>query len=84
VATFCARRPVVMMPGRKTASGRDRILAAGAPLLAAAQAAGETTTAISLDQVLDLVAAIAKIPCDPAHRGPILDVALAGLGTSPV
>jgi AcrR family transcriptional regulator len=62
---------------------RGRVLAAGAPLLAAAQDAGEITTAISLDQILDLVAAIAKIPGDAAHREPILDVALAGLRRSP-
>jgi AcrR family transcriptional regulator len=61
---------------------RDRVLAAGAPLLAAAQEAGEITGAISLDQILDLVVAIAKIPCDPDHREPILDVALAGLRRS--
>jgi AcrR family transcriptional regulator len=61
------------------ATARDRILAAGAPLLAAAQDAGEITTAISLDQILDLIAAIAKIPCDAEHRAPILDIALAGL-----
>jgi AcrR family transcriptional regulator len=60
-------------------TGRERALAAGAPLLAAAQEAGEITTAINLDQILDLIAAIAKIPCDADHRGPILDVALAGL-----
>jgi AcrR family transcriptional regulator len=64
------------------ATGRDRVLAAGAPLLAAAQEAGEITTAISLDQILDLVAAIAKIPCDAGHREPILEVALAGLRRS--
>jgi AcrR family transcriptional regulator len=63
-------------------TGRDRVLAAGAPLFAAAQEAGEITVAISLDQILDLIAAIAKIPCDADHREPILDVALAGLRRS--
>lgn len=61
------------------ATGRSRILAAGAPLLAAARDAGEMNTAISLDQILDLIAAITKIPCSADHRGPILDVAFAGL-----
>jgi AcrR family transcriptional regulator len=60
-------------------TGRDRVLAAGAPLLAAARDAGEVTIAISLDQILDLIVAIAKIPCGADYREPILDTALAGL-----
>jgi AcrR family transcriptional regulator len=83
------KRPVVIEllehaggAGPVLGTARGRILAAGAPLLAAAQAAGEVTAAISLDQILDLVAAIAKIPCDAGHRAPILDVALAGLRRS--
>jgi AcrR family transcriptional regulator len=63
---------------------RGRLLAAGTPLLAAAQAAGEITAAISLDQILDLVVAIAKIPCDADHREPILDIALAGLSRTAI
>jgi hypothetical protein len=63
-------------------SGRDRVLAAGQPLLAAAKEAGEVTSGISLDQILDLIVAIAKIPCGSEHRKPILDVALAGLRRS--
>jgi AcrR family transcriptional regulator len=63
-------------------SGRDRVLAAGQPLLAAAKDAGEVTSGISLDQILDLIVAIAKIPCGSEHRKPILDVALAGLRRS--
>lgn len=60
-------------------TGRDRVLAAGGPLLAAAQRSGEVTTAITLEQLLDLIVAIAKIPCDPDYREPILNTALAGL-----
>jgi AcrR family transcriptional regulator len=63
-------------------TGRDRVLIAGAPLLAAAQDAREVTTAITLEQILDLIVAIAKIPCDSAYREPILDMALAGLHQS--
>ena len=63
-------------------ASRERVLAAGAPLLAAAQEAGEVSPALTLDQVLDLIVAIAKIPGDAAHREPILDVALAGLRRS--
>jgi hypothetical protein len=51
-------------------------------LLAAARDAGEVITAISLDQILDLIVAIAKIPCDSEHREPILEMALAGLRRS--
>jgi AcrR family transcriptional regulator len=63
-------------------TGRDRVLTAGAPLLAAAHDAGEITLAINLDQILDLIVAIAKIPCDSDYREPILDIALAGLRRS--
>jgi AcrR family transcriptional regulator len=74
-----AKRPVaaeLLEHVHRTGTVRVRVLAAGTPLLAAAQDAGEITTAISLDQILDLIAAIAKIPGD--HE-PILDVAFAGL-----
>jgi len=63
-------------------TGRERVLVAGAPLLAAAQEAGEVSAAISLEQILDLIVAIAKIPCDPTYREPILEMALAGLHPS--
>jgi hypothetical protein len=54
-------------------------LAAGAPLLRAAQDAGEVQTDLSLDQILDMIVAIAKIPADPDYVQPILDTALASL-----
>jgi AcrR family transcriptional regulator len=60
-------------------TSRDRVIAAGAPLLSAAQEAREVNPTISLDQILDLVVAIAKIPGEPGYREPILDAALAGL-----
>jgi AcrR family transcriptional regulator len=58
---------------------RARVLAAGAPLLAAAQQAGEVRDDLTLEQVLDLVIAIAKLPGDDAYVEPILRTAFDGL-----
>jgi AcrR family transcriptional regulator len=58
---------------------RGRMLAAGRPLLVAAQDAGQISGGLDLDQVLDLVTAIAKIAGPPEYRQPILDAALSGL-----
>jgi AcrR family transcriptional regulator len=58
---------------------RDRMLAAGRPLLSAARDAHQIDEGLDLDQILDLVMAIAKIPATPEYRQPILDAALAGL-----
>ncbi|MBA6437136.1 TetR/AcrR family transcriptional regulator [Streptomyces sp. GMR22] len=59
---------------------RGRMLAAGQPLLSAAQDAHQIAGDLDLDQILDLVVAIAKIPGKtPEYRQPILDAALAGL-----
>ena len=52
--------------------GRDRVLAAGAPLVAAAQASGEVRDDLTLDQILSMVKAIAKVPGDPEYVEPIL------------
>jgi len=60
---------------------RSRVIAAGAPLLAAAQRAGEITPDLSIEQVLDLVHAIATIPADAAYVAPILRAAFDGLRT---
>ncbi|WP_037498413.1 TetR/AcrR family transcriptional regulator [Solirubrobacter soli] len=60
-------------------ANRDRVLAAGRPLLRAAQAAGEVRGDLTLEQVLDMVMAIARIEGDPAYVEPILATALAGL-----
>jgi len=63
---------------------RGRMLAAGRPLLSAAQDAHQIASDLDLDQILDLVVAIAKIPGTPEYRQPILDAALAGLtGAAP-
>jgi AcrR family transcriptional regulator len=58
---------------------RGRMLAAGEPLLSAAQDARQIAADLDLGQILDLVMAIAKIPGTPEYRQPILDAALAGL-----
>lgn len=58
---------------------RARVLAAGRPLLAAAQAAGDVRGDLTLEQVLHLLVAVATIPGDPGYREPILQAALDGL-----
>ncbi|MFB9449383.1 TetR/AcrR family transcriptional regulator [Dactylosporangium vinaceum] len=58
---------------------RARVTAAGAPLLAAAQHSGEIRRDLSIDQILDLVHAIAAIQADTAYVTPILRAALRGL-----
>lgn len=60
-------------------SSRDRVLAAGRPLLDAAQQANEVRADLGLDQVLDLVLAATAIPGTPAYVQPILQAALDGL-----
>lgn len=60
-------------------AGYARVLDAGRPLLLAAQASGETRRALTVEQILDMVVAIAKIPGDPSYREPILQAALDSL-----
>ena len=59
--------------------GRPRVLAAGRPLLLAAQRAHEVRDDLTLEQVLDMVTAIATIKGDPGYLEPILRTALDGL-----
>jgi len=58
---------------------RTRVMAAGRPLLAAAQQAGEVRDDLSLEQVLDLVVAVSSIDGGPEYSRPILRAALDGL-----
>ena len=58
---------------------RARVIAAGRPLLAAAQRTHEVRDDLTLDQVLDMVAAVAAIPGDARYLEPILRSALDGL-----
>lgn len=62
-------------------ASRDRVLAAGAPLLSAARETHEVAVDLTLDQILDMVVAVAKIPGDPAYLEPILHTVLAGLAS---
>ena len=62
---------------------RNRVLAAGQPLLTAAQRAHEVRGDLKLEQVLDMISAIAKIDGDPGYVQPILQSALDGLRPHP-
>jgi AcrR family transcriptional regulator len=58
---------------------RARVLAAGRPLLVAAQHAHEVRDDLTLEQVLDMVVAVATIRGDTRYLEPILQTALDGL-----
>ncbi len=60
-------------------NNRSRVIAAGRPLLAAAQHAGEVRDDLSLEQTLDMIVAIATIHGDTGYTEPILQTALDGL-----
>jgi len=60
-------------------NNRARVIAAGRPLLAAAQRAHEVRDGLALEQVLDMVIAIAAIHGDTRYLEPILQTALDGL-----
>ncbi len=60
-------------------SSRARVIAAGRPLLAAAQEAHQAREDLVLDQILDLVLAAVTVPGDRAYVDPILRAALDGL-----
>jgi hypothetical protein len=60
-------------------NNRARVIAAGRPLLAAAQRAHEVRGDLALEQVLDMVIAIATIHGDTRYLEPILQTALDGL-----
>lgn len=58
---------------------RARVLAAGEPLLIAAQASLEIRDDLALDQILDLTIAVAKVAGDAGYVEPILQSVLDGL-----
>ncbi len=58
---------------------RGRVLAAGRPLFAAAQRSHEVRADLTLDQILDMVGAVATIRGDPDYLEPILQTTLDGL-----
>jgi AcrR family transcriptional regulator len=60
-------------------NSRARVITEGRPLLAAAQHAGEVRDDLTLEQILDMIVAIATIHGDTGYTGPILQAALDGL-----
>ncbi len=60
-------------------SSRARVLAAGRPLLLAAQQSQEVRNDLTLEQVLDMVIAVSAIRGDPGYLKPILQATLDGL-----
>ena len=60
-------------------SNRTRVITAARPLLSAAQHAGEVRGDLTLEQILDMIGAIATIHRDTGYTGPILQAALDGL-----
>ncbi len=59
---------------------RSALFAAAQPLLQRAQQAGEVRADATLEQVMDMIVGIAKIPSsEPGHVDHILDIALDGL-----
>jgi AcrR family transcriptional regulator len=62
---------------------RARVLAAGRPLLAAAQRTHEVRDNLTLEQILDLIVAIATIHGDTRYLEPILQATLDGLRPRP-
>jgi AcrR family transcriptional regulator len=58
---------------------RARVLAAGRPLLAAAQRTHEVRDNLTIEQILDMIVAIAAIRSDTCYVEPILQAALDGL-----
>ena len=60
-------------------NNRTRVITAGRPLLAAAQHAGEIRDDLTLEQILDMIVAIATIHGDTGYTEPILQTVLDGL-----
>jgi AcrR family transcriptional regulator len=60
-------------------NNRTRVMAAGRPLLAAAQDAGQVRDDLTLEQILDMIVAIGTIHGGTGYTEPILQTALDGL-----
>ena len=58
---------------------RDRVILAGRPLLVAAQHAHEVRDDLTLEQILDMIIAIATIHGEPGYLEPILQTTIDGL-----
>lgn len=88
-AFFASKRHIAAELLKHTDSGnpvfggsRARVTAAGQPLLAAAQQARDVRDDLTLEQVLDLIHAIATIHGDTRYLEPILQATLDGLRPS--
>ncbi|HXD80001.1 MAG TPA: helix-turn-helix domain-containing protein [Candidatus Acidoferrum sp.] len=88
-AFFASKRHIAAELLKHTDSGnsvfggsRARVTAAGRPLLAAAQQAREVRDDLTLEQVLDLIHAIATIRGDTSYVQAILQATLDGLRSS--
>jgi len=71
--------PGTDMSGAALPSRRGKAIEAGRPLLARAQTAGEIRDDLSLEQIFDLIVAIATAPGDDAYHKPMLETLLDGL-----
>jgi AcrR family transcriptional regulator len=60
-------------------TGFSRVVAASRPLLLAAQRSGEIRDDLTLEQVLQMVSAVARMPGEDDYREPMLRVVLDGL-----
>ena len=60
-------------------NSRARVLAAGRPLLIAAQESGEVRDDLTLEQVLDMVIAVSAIRGEAGYVEPIFAAALDGI-----
>ena len=60
-------------------AGRARVIASGRSLFDAARESGEIRDDLELEQILDMVKAIAGIPGSPDYVEPLLQAALDGL-----
>lgn len=65
-------------------NNRTRVIAAGQPLLAAAQHAREIRDDLTLEQILDMIVAIATIHGDTGYTEPILQTVFDGLRPRPM
>ena len=85
LAFFNSKHPVGELlkqsddPSHLFSESRSRVLAAGRPLLTAAQRSHEVRGDLTLEQVLDMIIAVASIRGDPSYIEPILQAALDGL-----
>ena len=85
LAFFNSKHPVGELlkqsddPSHLFSESRSRVLAAGRPLLTAAQRTHEVRGDLTLEQVLDMIIAVASIHGDQSYLEPILRAALDGL-----